>query len=125
MRLIDADKFIDYIGAGHLRGQFTVCFSERNLVDMINKQPTIEQPKWISCAERLPENDYDLVHHFKERRRYLVCLSNGTTRIATFGYKEYGWWIDSHGSVLDKKRFTGVEYYLPLDVLIEPPKGDE
>lgn len=42
MRLIDADKFIDYIGAGHLRGQFTVCFSERNLVDMINKQPTID-----------------------------------------------------------------------------------
>ena len=42
-RLIDADAFIRYIDPGHLRSQHEVCFSESDVVKMIDKQPTIEE----------------------------------------------------------------------------------
>ena len=42
MRLIDADKFKKYIDAGHLRSGTEICFSELDIVNMIDKQPTIE-----------------------------------------------------------------------------------
>ena len=74
---------------------------------------TVQQ--WIPVTERLPENDYG--KHWKERPHYLVCLANGLMRVATFGYKEYGWWIDSHNCVLSKEHYTEVTHWMPL-----PPK---
>lgn len=40
MRLIDADIFKSYIGTGHLRNPLEKCFSELDVVNMIDKQPT-------------------------------------------------------------------------------------
>ena len=40
MRLIDADKVIDWIDLGHLRHPSELCFSEIDVVNMINHQPT-------------------------------------------------------------------------------------
>ena len=72
--------------------------------------------EWIPVSERLPENDYGT--HWKERPHYLVLLRNGLMRVATFGYKEYGWWIDSHNCVLESKHYTEVTHWMPLP---EPP----
>jgi hypothetical protein len=70
------------------------------------------KPKWIPVTERLPDNDYG--KHWKERPHYLVCLANGTMRVVTFGFKEYGWWIDSHNCVLSKEHYTEVTHWMPL-----------
>ena len=73
-------------------------------------------PEWISVDERLPENDYG--KHWKERQYYLVMTEpSGLMRVAHYGYKEYGWWIDSHNTVID--RFDKVTHWMPLP---EPPK---
>lgn len=40
MRLIDADKFIEWIDAGHLRHPSELVYSEIDVVNLINHQPT-------------------------------------------------------------------------------------
>ena len=50
MRLIDADLLIEWIDAGHLRNPNELCFSEADVVEMIDHMPTIEERKkgkWI------------------------------------------------------------------------------
>lgn len=42
MRLIDADALIDFIDCGHLRNPLESCFSERDVVDMLESRSTIE-----------------------------------------------------------------------------------
>lgn len=42
MRLIDADVFKSYIDCGHLRPPTETCFSELEVVRMIDKQPAID-----------------------------------------------------------------------------------
>lgn len=54
-RLIYADALKEYIDCGHLRNPCEVCFSERDVVDLIDAQPTIDaEPvrhgKWIGYA---------------------------------------------------------------------------
>lgn len=39
-RYIDADKLIDFIDAGHLRNPNELCFSETDVVNMLNNAPT-------------------------------------------------------------------------------------
>lgn len=41
-RLIDADKLIDWIDPGHLRHPSELCFSEIDLVNIINHAPTVD-----------------------------------------------------------------------------------
>lgn len=55
MRLIDADALIKFIDCGHLRNPLEMCFSERDVVDMIESRPTVSQ--WIPTSEKLPEED--------------------------------------------------------------------
>ncbi len=75
--------------------------------------------EWIDVNERLPKNDYG--KHWKDRRHYLVVVSpSGLMRVAKYGYKDKGWWIDSHDCVLAKERYTEVTHWMPLP---EPPKG--
>lgn len=42
MRLIDADALKEYIDCGHLRSPAEVCFSELDVVNMLDKCPTID-----------------------------------------------------------------------------------
>jgi len=51
-RLIDANALKEYIDCGHLRNPCEVCFSELDVVNLIDEAPTIEaEPvrhgKWI------------------------------------------------------------------------------
>ena len=86
---------------------------------LIEDAPRADAVKWISVKDRLPENDYG--KHWKERPHYLVCLANGLMMVATFGFKEYEWWIDAHSCVLSKEHYREVTHWQPLP---EPPKGE-
>lgn len=92
-------------------------FEEALADHLIANGVTVQE--WIPVSERLPKNDY--AKPWWERQRYLVSLQNGTMRVATYGYKEYDWWIDSHDCVLDKKRYRGVTHWMPLS---SAPKGE-
>ena len=51
-RLIDADLLIEWIDAGHLRNPNELCFSEADVVEMIDHMPTIEERKTGKWEER-------------------------------------------------------------------------
>ena len=40
-RLIDANRLIDFIDCGHLRNPLELCFSESEVVNMLDSAPTI------------------------------------------------------------------------------------
>lgn len=75
--------------------------------------------KWIPVTDRLPENDYG--KHWKERKYYIVCLQGGRIRVARYGFKEYGWWVDGHACVLSKDHDTEVTHWMESP---QPPKGE-
>ena len=57
MRLIDADKLVEFIDVGHLRHPGEICFSELDVVNMLNHAPAayevdnvVEQIKNLSPA---------------------------------------------------------------------------
>ena len=50
-RLIDADALIDFIDCGHLRNPLESCFSERDVVDMLESRPTIDAVPVVRCGE--------------------------------------------------------------------------
>lgn len=41
-RLIDADTIIDFIDMGHTQNPLETCFSERDVVDMLESAPTVD-----------------------------------------------------------------------------------
>ena len=47
-RYIDADALIDFIDVGHLRHPSELCFSEIDVVNMLNHAPSIEI---VRCGE--------------------------------------------------------------------------
>ena len=114
-RLIDADaliaEFDDYIKFLENRDFVTSRFyadGARVLRKTVEKAPTIEQPTWISCAERLPE----------ENTRVLVYLNIERLDAHTYTYFDTdrilnGKWIRWN---------SYVTHWMPLP---EPPKGDE
>ena len=75
---------------------------------LIQDAPTIEQPTWISCDERLPERDVDV-----------LCRSNQCGNCIFIGYigHKSGAWIDN-----GVMHIGDVTHWMPLP---NPPKGDE
>lgn len=59
MRLIDADAIIDFIDMGHTRNPLETCFSERDVVDMLESAPTVDAVKVVRCR--------DCKHHYWEQ----------------------------------------------------------
>ena len=51
MRLIDVDDLIDFIDMGHLRNPLESCFSERDVVDMLESRPTVDAVPVVRCRE--------------------------------------------------------------------------
>lgn len=51
MRLIDADAIIDFIDVGHYRNPLETCFSERDVVDMIESAPTVDAVEVVRCRD--------------------------------------------------------------------------
>jgi hypothetical protein len=64
-RLIDADALKEYIDCGHLRNPCEVCFSERDVVDLIDAQPTIDavrHGKWIDRTIKVSAELTNIIH---------------------------------------------------------------
>ena len=51
MRLIDVDELIDFIDMGHLRNPLESCFSERDVVDMLESRLTVDAVPVVRCRE--------------------------------------------------------------------------
>ena len=62
MRLIDADKLIEFIDPGHLRPPTEVCFSEYDVCRMIEQAPTIDA--WTKA-----EHNADAFHAYVEGKK--------------------------------------------------------
>lgn len=57
-RLIDANALKEYIDCGHLRNPCEVCFSERDVVDLIDAQPTIDAVPLDGSFLKMSKGDY-------------------------------------------------------------------
>ena len=55
MRLIDADALKEYIDCGHLRDPGELCFSEIDVVELIDAQPTVE----VTDKEDFPKGFFE------------------------------------------------------------------
>ena len=51
MRMIDVDELIDFIDMGHLRNPLESCFSERDVVDMLESRLTVDAVPVVRCRE--------------------------------------------------------------------------
>ena len=102
MRLIDADALKEYIDCGHLRPPTELCFSEIDVIRMLDKQPTVDaepvrHAHWEWCETWLDESpDYPcelleegwacsacgvylmqyLKSHFHDIESYAECISD-------------------------------------------------
>lgn len=97
MRPIDVDELINNINAAH-----------KAFAKLLAEQPTIEQPQWISCAERLP----------KSRMAVLGVLWRDTVDIVWYD-KDDGVWQSEFCNAYAEGEVT---HWMPLPM---PPKGDE
>lgn len=104
MRLIDANAAMKLLG-GEVIAKYPSTFTMGILASVreIDNMPTIEQPTWISCAERLPEKG----------GTYLVVEK----RTGVVGTRYY------YQSCPDAFARNGtITHWMPLP---QPPKGDE
>ena len=51
MRMIDVDELMDFIDMGHLRNPLESCFSERDVVDMLESRLTVDAVPVVRCRE--------------------------------------------------------------------------
>jgi hypothetical protein len=51
MRLIDADELKSWIDCGHLRPPTELCFSELDVVQILDKRPTIDAVPVVLCDD--------------------------------------------------------------------------
>ena len=62
-RLIDADAIIDFIDMGHTRNPLETCFSERDVVDMLESAPTVDAVEVVRCKDcKHRGTDYCIFH---------------------------------------------------------------
>lgn len=102
-RLIDADALIEDIN---------VWFADSyHLIDSVKERidaaPTIEQPHWIPCSERLPDD----VEIGEEYPTVIFCTSDGAVYVG--GYEHYlggkWWYMDTW-----EDEAKGVVAWMPL-----------
>ena len=51
MRLIDANKLIDFIDVGHLRHPGELCYSEVDVANILLHAPTVDAVPVVRCRE--------------------------------------------------------------------------
>ena len=73
-RLIDANRLIDFIDCGHLRSPFELCFSESEVVNMLDSAPTIPAEIVVHCRDCRKRNTprCNMTHNMGGGR-FLTC----------------------------------------------------
>lgn len=105
MRLIDADALIEkFTKEAKRTSDVSVAQALMYVCTCLDCVPTIEQPKWISCAERLPtETGYYFVCHKGGLVAERYFYSDAPELFVPFGNEPVTHWM-----------------HLPM-----PPKGNE
>ena len=106
MRLIDADALFEKVKESSKDAGFYAPIYNGFLTSIVNA-PTIEQPKWISCAERLPELHTKVLCCGKKGGRFIAELH-------TWGHDNALYWTKRDG-----KGCPTVTHWMPLPM---PPK---
>jgi hypothetical protein len=85
-RYIDADALKEFIDCGHLRNPCEVCFSELDVVNLIDAQPTVDaEPRWIPVSERLP------------KMKEIVLITNDKGHVRCGQYRGVGFFSKNDG----------------------------
>ena len=73
-RLIDANRIIDFIDCGHLRNPLELCFSESEVVNMLEQAPTIPAEVVVHCRDCRKRNTprCNMTHNMGGGR-FLTC----------------------------------------------------
>lgn len=110
-RYADLDKVLELVNEVNEDGNFTSYAHYSYLFDSIDNLPTIEQPYWIPCSKRRPNNeDFVIVTILDER---------GDT---AFRYSDFGWYLNKAGCwIVDAEVRTDVIAWMPLP---KPYGGD-
>lgn len=112
-KLINLDELLKFpIRIDHydkVNGDERYVLGIEAVLDYAKNLPTIQQPEWISCAERLPDNIGNvlaLLRFGKESRVYLAYYANGE------------WW----DCVFNTPTTETTTHWMPLP---QPPKEGE
>ena len=71
-RLIDANRLIDFIDCGHLRNPLELCFSESEVVNMLDSAPTIPAEVVVHCI-----NCKYKAQAKANNKGFLICPASG------------------------------------------------
>lgn len=66
-RLIDANRIIDFIDCGHLRNPLELCFSESDVVNMLEQAPTVPAEVLVHCE------NCQHIHVLNTSEIYAIC----------------------------------------------------
>ena len=72
-RLIDVDDLIDFINMGHLRNPLESCFSERDVVDMLESRPTVDAVHVVRCRDCKHWGDQDGILQNSDGELFARC----------------------------------------------------
>lgn len=108
-----ATEYVEYELETTFIKETCLAREEISIEELFGKQSTIEQPKWISCAESLPDKDGTFLVVLKSTWWDIDKRTVG--EIAYFSTKLNRWLHD--GGML-----TNVTHWMSLP---QPPKGDE
>lgn len=113
-RLMDADELAD-----KLLYETTKTYIDKRgyistwrISDAIDEAPTIEQPKWISVDEALPECRQDVLMYFKDNMAVGFWVEDGNEGASWCAFTDGGWYTDCDMPL----------YWMPLP---QPPKEGE
>ena len=82
MRLIDADKLIDFIDVGHLRHIGELCYSETDVANLLLHAPTVDAVPVVRCK--------DCKWLYDEMDDYCCRSHRGLVRICENSFCSYG-----------------------------------
>ena len=76
-RLIDANALIEWIDMGHLRNPLETCFSERDVVDMLESRQTEDTVEVVRCRDCMKGTKQYREYPNKEREERYLCRLDG------------------------------------------------
>ena len=87
-RLIDADAIIDFIDMGHTRNPLETCFSERDVVDMLESASTVDAVEVVRCRDCKHYRPQKKSAHWENRANY--CNRVVTIKVQPDDFCSYG-----------------------------------